>query len=228
MTAKIIAVCNQKGGSGKTTLSMQLAGSLARRGRKVLVVDADPQGTATRWAATADDDKPFPASVVGLSAATTKVHREVKKFVGDYDYIIIDCPPAADSPVPQSALLIADLALVPLIPSPLDMWAAVGIRQVIENVGEINETLQSRLVINQCQPQTSLAKEAMEILPEFGIELCRTFMHQRQVYRQSAVFGQTVHDFGSKAASAVAEIEALTDEVLGLIGDQTSAEGTGS
>ena len=89
-------------------------------------------------------------------------------------------------------------------------------------------TLQSRLVINQCQPQTSLAKEAMEILPEFGIELCRTFMHQRQVYRQSAVFGQTVHDFGSKAASAVAEIEALTDEVLGLIGDQTSAEGTGS
>jgi chromosome partitioning protein len=225
MVAKIIAVCNQKGGSGKTTLSMQLAGSLARRGRKVLVVDADPQGTATRWAATADDDKPFPASVVGLSAATTKVHREVKKFVGDYDHIIIDCPPAADSPVPQSALLIADLALVPLIPSPLDMWAAVGIRQVIENVGEINETLRSRLVINQCQPQTSLAREAMEILPEFGIELCGTFMHQRQVYRQSAVFGQTVHDFGSKAAPAIAEIEALTDEVLGLIGDQTALEG---
>lgn len=218
MAARIIAVCNQKGGSGKTTLSMQLAGSLARRGRKVLVVDADPQGTATRWAATADDDQPFPASVVGLSAATTKVHREVKKFVGDYDHIIIDCPPAADSPVPQSALLIADLALVPLIPSPLDMWAAVGIRQVIENVGEINETLQSRLVINQCQPQTSLAKEAIEILPEFGIELCRTFMHQRQVYRQSAVFGQTVHDFGSKAAPAIEEIEALTDEVLGIIG----------
>jgi len=219
MAAKIIAVCNQKGGSGKTTLSMQLAGSLARRRQKVLVVDADPQGTATRWAATADDERPFPASVVGLSAATTKVHREVKKFVGDYDFIIIDCPPAADSPVPQSALLIADLALVPLIPSPLDMWAAVGIRQVIGNVGEINETLQSRLVINQCQPQTSLAKEALEILPEFGIELCKTYMHQRQVYRQSAVFGQTVHDFGSKAAPAVEEIEALTDEVLDLIGD---------
>lgn len=61
-----------------------LAGSLARRGNKVLVVDADPQGTATRWAASADDEKPFPASVVGLSAASTKVHREVKKFVPDY------------------------------------------------------------------------------------------------------------------------------------------------
>lgn len=218
MSAKIISVVNQKGGSGKTTLSMQLAGALARRGNKVLVVDADPQGTATRWAASADDEKPFPASVVGLSAASAKVHREVKKFIGDYQYIIIDCPPAADSPVPQSALLIADLALVPLIPSPLDMWAAVGIRQVIENVGEINETLQSRLVINQCQPQTSLAKEALEILPEFGIELCKTYIHQRQVYRQSAVFGQTVHDFGSKAAPAIEEIDKLTDEVLGLIG----------
>lgn len=217
MAAKIIAVVNQKGGSGKTTLSMQLAGALARRGNKVLVVDADPQGTATRWAASADDDRPFPASVVGLSAASTKVHREVKKFVGDYRYIIIDCPPAADSPVPQSALLVADLALVPVIPSPLDMWAAVGIREVIGNVGDINEELISRLVINQLQPNTTLAKEALEVLPEFGIDICKTYMRQRQVYRQSAVFGQTVHDFGAKAAAATEEVEALTDEVLGLL-----------
>ena len=83
-----------------------------------MVVDADPQGTATRWAASADDEAPFPASIVGLSAASSKVHREVKKFVNDYDMIVIDCPPAADSPVPQSALLVSDLALVPLIPSP--------------------------------------------------------------------------------------------------------------
>jgi chromosome partitioning protein len=219
MGAKIIAVVNQKGGSGKTTLSMQLAGALARRQSKVLVVDADPQGTATRWAASAEDDKPFPASVVGLSAASAKVHREVKKFVDDYHYIIIDCPPAADSPVPQSALLIADLALVPIIPSPLDMWAAVGIRQVIENVNSLNEDLQSRLVINQCQPNTSLAKEALEVLPEFGIDLCKTFIHQRQVYRQSAVFGQSVHDFGNRAAPAIEEVESLTSEIKRLLGE---------
>lgn len=217
MAAKIIAVVNQKGGSGKTTLSMQLAGSLARRGGRVLVVDADPQGTATRWAASAEDEKPFPASVVGLSAASAKVHREVRKFVDDYAYIIIDCPPAADSPVPQSALLVADLALVPVIPSPLDMWAAVGIREVIGNVGDINEDLTPRLVINQLQPNTTLAKEALAVLPEFGIDICKTYMRQRQVYRQSAVFGQTVHDFGAKAAAAVEEVEALTDEVLALL-----------
>jgi chromosome partitioning protein len=217
MAAKIIAVVNQKGGSGKTTVSMQLAGALARRSFKVLVVDADPQGTATRWAASALDETPFPASVVGLSAASAKVHREVKKFIEDYNYIIIDCPPAADSPVPQSALLIADLAVVPIIPSPLDMWAAVGIRQIIQNVGDFNDTLQSRLVLNQCQPKTTLAQESLQILPEFGIPLARTQIQHRQVYRQSAVFGQSVHNFGNKAQAAIAEIESLTEEVLEIL-----------
>lgn len=217
MSAKIIAVCNQKGGSGKTTISMQLAGTLAKKGKRVLVVDADRQSTATRWAASAADNDTFPASVVGLSAADSKVHREVQKFSENYDVIIVDCPPAADSPIPQSALLVADLALVPIIPSPLDMWAAVGIRQVIENVGDINEQLQARLVINQCQPHTTLAKEVMEILPEFGIELCKTFIRQRIVYRQSAAFGQTVHALGSKATLAIEEIEALTNEVTDIL-----------
>lgn len=217
MTAKIITVCNQKGGSGKTTVSMQLAGALARKKNKVLVVDADPQGTATRWAASADDANPFSASVVGLSAASEKVHREVKKFVGDYDYIVIDCPPAADSPVPHSALLIADLALVPIIPSPLDLWASVGIRKVIENVSDINESLTARLVINQCQPKTNLAKEALEVLREFGIPVCKNYLRQRTAYRQSAVFGQTVQDFGAKAKDAIKEIEALTKEVLSIL-----------
>lgn len=225
MVAKIISVVNQKGGSGKTTVSMQIAGTLARHKSKVLVVDADPQGTATRWAASAEDEKPFPAAVVGLSAANTKVHREVKKFIDDYQYIIIDCPPAADSPVPQSALMIADLAIVPIIPSPLDMWAAVGIRKVIESVEDVNEDLQARLVINQCQPNTSLAKEALEVLPEFGIELFKANLKQRQVYRQSAVFGQTVHDFGNKASAAIEEIESLASEIVKLLQPAKSSSG---
>ena len=218
MGSKIIAVVNQKGGAGKTTLSMQLAGSFSLRGNRVLVVDADPQGTATRWAASADDQLVFPASVVGLSAANSKVHREVKKFINDYQLIIIDCPPAADSLVPQSALLVADLALVPIIPSPLDMWATVGIREVIRNVETLNEDLKARLVLNQCQPNTTLAKEALEVLPEFGIELCKTYIQSRQAYRQSAVFGQTVHEFGSKAKEAIDEIEHLADEIQIVLG----------
>jgi len=217
MKAKVIAVVNQKGGAGKTTVAMHVAGSLGRRGHKVLVVDADQQGTSTRWAASADDDNPFPATVVGLSAAQGKLHREVKKLMGDYQYIIIDGPPASDSPVAQSALMIADLALVPIIPSPLDMWASIGIRKAIEDAADFNENLKSRLVVNQCQPNTSLAKEVLDILPEFGIQMAKSQFHQRTVYRQCAVFGKTVHDLGSKAIPATNEVEMLIDEVLELL-----------
>lgn len=217
MTAKIITVANQKGGSGKTTVAMQLAGTLARRNSKVLVIDADPQGTATRWAASADDEKPFPARVAGLSAAGGKVHREAKKFIEDYDYLVIDCPPAVDSPVPQSALLVSDLVLVPVIPSPADLWAATGIQRLIDNVQNLNEGLQSRLVANMCQPNTNLAKDALDLLKDFGIPLADAHLHLRTVYRRSAVFGGTVHDEGSSAKSAIVEIERLADEALAII-----------
>lgn len=217
MRAKIIAVVNQKGGAGKTTVSMQLAGTLGRRGNKVLVIDADPQATATRWASSASDDHPFPAAISGLSAAGAKVHREAEKYKDDFEFIIIDCPPAADSPVPQSALMIADVALVPVIPSPLDLWASVGIGRVIDSISDLNQDLQSRIVVNQCQPNTALAREAMEVLRQYSIPLAETRLHQRTAYRQSAVYGGTVHDLGNKAAQAITEIDALTDEVLAIL-----------
>ena len=225
--AKIIVLANQKGGPGKSTTCMQLAGSLARRGSKVLVVDADPQGTATRWAASAPDDAPFPASIAGLSGAEGKIHREVKKFLSEYDYIIIDCPPSSDSPIAQSALLIADLVLVPVIPSPPDLWAGVAIRKVIEAACAVNEQLEARLLINQRKPNTRLAAKTLELLPQYQIPLCRTQIGDREVYRHSATYGQTVHDLGSQAAAAVAEVEALTDEILSIIqpGESTNEKG---
>lgn len=217
MPAKIIAVVNQKGGVGKTTISMQLAGTLARRKKKILVVDADPQGTATRWAANADDNNPFPAPVAGLSAADSKIHREVKKFVDDYDIIIIDCPPAVDSPVPQSALIVADLALVPVQPSPPDLWGTVAMCELIDNLKAVNEDLKGRVVINSYKPRTNLGQETQGLVPEFGLEVCRTYIQQREAYKQSAVFGQTVHILGSKADAAIQEIERLANEVEKLL-----------
>jgi chromosome partitioning protein len=217
VTAKIITTANQKGGSGKTTTTMQVAGALARRGCKILVIDADPQGTATRWAASAEDDKPFPATVAGLAAAGGKVHREIQKFLEDYDYILVDCPPAVESPVPQSALLVSDLALIPVIPSPADLWAATGTQKLIDTIGTINERLQVRIIANMCQPLTTIARDALDLLSEFGIPLAQSRLHLRTVYRQSAVFGGTVHDMGDKAKLAITEIESLTDEILGIL-----------
>lgn len=217
MTAKIITVANQKGGCGKSTLSMQLAGTLGIRNYQVLVIDADPQGTAIRWATSAEDDKPFPATVAGLSAAGGKVHREVQKFAENYDYIIIDCPPAVDSAVPQSALMVSDLVLVPIIPSPADLWAATGIQQLITNIQDINENLKARLVPNMCQLNTRLAKEALDVLSDFGIPVTNTKIHLRTAYRRSVVFGTTVHSFGSSATEAIKEIDDLVNEILSVL-----------
>ncbi|MGB5037235.1 MAG: ParA family partition ATPase [Blastocatellia bacterium] len=224
MSALIVVVANQKGGSGKTTVSMQLAGTIAQRGLRVLVADTDPQATATRWAASAPDDAPFPAAVIGLSAAEGKVHRELRRHVDNYDLIVVDCPPAVDSTIPQSALVVGNLALVPVIPSPADLWATVGIRRVIDNIrAGANETLNSRLLLNQCDPHRTLAREAVEILPEFGIELASSRLGHREVYRQSVALGATVHVLGSRAAQAIAEVEALADEVLEILGVSATA-----
>ena len=216
MPAKIITIANQKGGCGKTTLTMQLAGTLGKRGQSVLVIDADPQGTAVRWAASAPDEQPFPARVVSLSAAGGKVHREAKKFIADYAYLLIDCPPAIDSPVPQSALLISDLALVPIIPSPADLWAATGIQKLIDLVMPVNEELQTRLVANMVQA-TSLSRDALEAMEGFGIPQLRASLGLRTAYRQSAVLGGVVQDQPKEAKVAIKEIDALLDEVLAVL-----------
>lgn len=218
MSAKIICLCHQKGGAGKSTITMQLAGTLGLWKHKTLVIDADPQGTDIRWSASAAEDTPFPAQVVGLGAAGAKVHREIKKFLDGYDFIIIDCPPAIDSPVPESALMISDLALIPCIPSPPDIWAANGITGLINRIGGVNEDLQARLVINQIKENTILGREVRDLLNNFGIEMAKTELGQREVYRHSALYGTTVHHFGKQATEAINEIENLTREVCKILG----------
>lgn len=217
MPAKIIVAANQKGGCGKTTVAMQLGGTLGRNGHRVLIVDADPQGTATRWAASALDETPFPAHVAGLAAAGGKVHREIKKYLESYDFILVDCPPAVESPVPQSVLLIADLALMPIIPSPADLWAATGTRGLIERATEINPGLQARLVVNMLQSNTSMSREVLDVLQDFGIPLTEARLHLRTAYRQSAVYGGTVHNVGREAGKAIQEVENLVKEMLSII-----------
>lgn len=218
MVAKIICVTNQKGGVGKTTTTMQLAAALSldKKNNRVCVIDADRQGSATRWASSASENKVFPADVIGLSAAGGKVHQEIRKFINKYDWIIVDCPPAIDSTVPQSALMVADLALVPIVPSPPDLWAGIGIRELIKNVTAINENLKASLIPNMCQANTTLGRDALEVLAEFEIPLATARLNLRQAYRQSAAFGGSVFDLGQQAKLAIEEVKALALEVKKL------------
>ncbi len=214
MSAKIIVITNQKGGCGKTTLAMNLAGIMGSKAR-VLLVDGDPQGSATRWAASASDDRAFPSSVMGLANANDKAHREIKKYVNDYDYIIVDCPPAVENGFTSSVLLVADLALVPIVPSPTDLWSAVGIQKLISQVSALNENLQARLVANMCQGNVSISKEALALLNEFDFPKTKTDIYQRTVYRQAAAFGGTVNDLDNVKAKD--EIKKLVKEILAIL-----------
>ena len=124
--ARIVAICHPKGGVGKTTTTMILSAALAERGYGVLVADCDAQASASAWANAAPESKPFPAAVVNLSAYAGKVHREIQKQLDNYDFVVIDCPPGLDSLSPQSAILVADLVIVPLPPSPARNAASVA------------------------------------------------------------------------------------------------------
>lgn len=208
--ARVIAVVNQKGGAGKTTLTMLLAGNLAEQGRRVLVADADPQNTASRWASAGAG---FPATVEDLSGEEGKLHKHLRKRLEAYDYIVIDSPPAASAPVTLSALRLADLALVPVIPSPLDLWASLRIRAAIEAARAKNPALVARLVVNQAQLNTVLAREVLGMLPEFGIPLLAAQLKQRTAYRQCAALGASVAALGARAGIAHIEVEALRREV---------------
>jgi chromosome partitioning protein len=214
--AKIITICNQKGGCGKTTLTMQLGGNLTKFFDDVLIIDADPQASAIRWAAVASEDSPYPATVIGLSAAESKVHQEVKKLVNKFDIILIDCPPAIESVIPQSALLVSDLALIPIIPSPSDLWASAAILQLVEDIQVINNKLNAVMVPNMCQANMNLTQEVIEILREKQIPLLKTHLHYRAAYRQSAAIGGIVHNI-KNADKAIQEVESLTDEILSIL-----------
>ncbi len=217
MAAKIITVFNQKGGCGKTTVSMHLAGTLGLRGARSMLVDMDEQGTATRWAAQASDERPFPASVIGLAPSGGAMHREVRKFVQDYDYIVVDCPPAVHSAAPSSALLISDLAIIPVVPSPPDLWAAVAAKTLAQHAQVQNETLLIRVMAHMVQRRVSIARQAIEILGDDGeVPLLNSMIGSRSAFRECQAIGCTVHGVAG-AREAVQEVDMMVDEVLSLI-----------
>jgi chromosome partitioning protein len=224
MKCWIISFINQKGGCGKSTLCMSIASAISRRHRpdgvqyKVLVASADPQGTVLRWSSAAPDDKPLPFPVINLNASGDKVHRELKKFVDNYDFILVDTP-ASVSTIPYSALLVSDLALMPLIPSPPDLWSSFETKPVIDNVREINEDLQVRLVINRCQSNLNVSKEILNIVDKLDMPVCHSKVSMLTAFGEAAGAGTSIYDCKYETRrAAVLQIEDLVDEVFEILG----------
>ena len=221
MSAKIIAVFNQKGGPGKTTVSIHIAGSAGLRGLRVLLVDMDRQATASKWVSMADENNPFPGSTINLAAMEGKMHKELRNHVEDYDLIVIDCPPAMHSAAPSSAMLIADLALIPSQPSPPDIWAAQEPKILVEQAKTTNESLIVRQVINLVEGRSLIEQTMIEAMREDeDIPFLKSVIKRRSAYRECALNGLTVH--GLRAKPAIEEIETFVDEVFALIGIKKS------
>ena len=217
MPARIITIANQKGGAGKTTLAMSIAGALAMRSHKVLVVDADAQGTATQWAGSAPEAKPFPATVISLAHAKGKLHQMLKPLVADYDFIVIDCPPSVEEQASQSALLVSDVCLVPLQPTPADLWATVGIFELVNKALTINPELKAFAVANRV-PTSNLSKQVLDVMRDNEIELLDAKLGNRTSYQEATIRGTTPHHLGAAHKVAAAEIDALLAEVFTKMG----------
>jgi chromosome partitioning protein len=221
MPAFIIIITNQKGGAGKTTLAFNLASAAQRHGVRTLLIDADTQATATRWAAQAPEGYEHQMRVMGLAATQNKIASAVRQYVEDYDLIIVDCPPSVESPIPQAMLLVADLAIIPVIPKPGDIWASTDLLAMAEQAQSINEDLKVRIMASNVVPNTGLTKLALEQLATLrpdAAPLMKSMLNQRTAYAESMLFGDSVHALGSSARSAISEVEKLYDEVAEIIG----------
>ena len=217
MEAKVVAVTCRKGGVGKSSVSAFLSCELAERGYKVLLCDCDKQQTASEWSATAPDLTPFPAAVLSFAAYGAKLHREIERQIYNYDYIIVDLPPSADGgTVTQSALLIADLAIVVVVPSPPDIRSAEATIALIENARVVNEELTAVLFANKVE-RTLIAKTMLKKAASFGLPLLATTFAPRTAYQVAAFGGTTVRALGASAHAAAKEVQSLTDEILGLL-----------
>jgi len=208
----IIAFLNQKGGTGKTTLSINVAHALStkKKNNKVLLVDADPQGSARDWAAAREEKPLFP--VIGLDRAV--LHKELPSMAGDYDHIVIDGPPRV-SELARSAIMAADLVIVPIQPSPYDVWAADEIIKLINEASTFKEGIKCAFVVNRKIVNTAIGRDVNDALVGYEYPTLKTAIHQRVIFAECAAPGSTVIEMDNKGQAAK-EIKKLANEILGM------------
>jgi chromosome partitioning protein len=204
----IISFQNQKGGVGKTTLSINVAAALALTGLRVLIVDSDPQGSVRDWASVREDTPPF--HVIGMDRPT--IHRDLPAMTENYDHIIIDAPPRV-SELARSAILASDCVVIPVQPSPYDVWAAKEIVAIINEAAVFKENIKSVFVINRKITNTAIGREVKDALQVYNLPVLDAQVCQRVLFAESAATGKTIFEVDPLSQAAM-EIQTLTNEIL--------------
>ena len=203
----IIALVGNKGGAGKTTLCVNIAVALAAE-QSTVILDADPQQSSLQWRGIAET-----VSGVDVVEAGEDITQDVKNLAREYSYCLVDCPPSVHSFQMQQALRVADLAVIPVQPSPLDIWATVHVENEVAAASRHNHSLNPLLVINQFESRTQLSQQTRRALKELAIPTAETQIKRRAAYRNSFVEGKSVHDIGSRGKLASEEIHQLIREI---------------
>jgi chromosome partitioning protein len=223
----VIAVANQKGGCGKTTVSVNLAACFARGGFKVLLVDADPQASAMQWRNNREESA-LPFHIQAYPFPT--IHKELPTQFAQagYDVVLIDCPPGAavgadrKADITRSALLASHAVLMPVRPTPLDYQAAAIILPLLQDVSFLRESspLKVLLVINGKPPantrlgaEAHAAAEAIFAAEGIEISVLETEICSRQTFAEAPAVGQAVVDYAPQSKASI-EIQQLAKEVL--------------
>ena len=206
---KVISVLNQKGGSGKTTIATHLARAIQLKGFSVLLVDSDPQGSSRDWAAVNEEN---PVPVVGIDRPT--IERDLKR-IAEKDYVIIDgAPQAADLAI--SAIKASDIIIIPVQPSPYDIWATSDLVDLVKQRIEMTDgKLKAAFVVSRTIKGTKIGKEISVALSDYGLPVLETSITQRVIYPTSASMGSSVLD-EEPTGEASKEINNLTNEILSI------------
>ena len=209
----VIALLNQKGGVGKTTLSVHLATALAN-GHKVLLVDADPQGSALDWSAQRESEgAPARFPVIGLPKET--LHRELTPISLDYEWVVIDGPPRVNK-IARSAIVASDFVVIPVQPSPFDIWAADDVVEIIDECAAIKPNLPTWFLVNRLILNTTLGHEVLDELSKRPFPSFQTAIRNRQEYAKAARKGLTALETEPHGPAAE-EIRAWAAEITAAL-----------
>lgn len=205
---RVISIVNQKGGVGKSTITINLARAIQLDGASIAVIDCDPQGTTTDWGALNIKQEKGPFFPVH--------HYHIKDLPNrltefkDYDCVVIDGAPRLEE-LSVAIIKVSDVILIPVQPSPFDVWASISFVELIKERQKVKPDLKAAFIVNRQKPNTNAIRDVRLALEEIGIAVLESGINDRIAYAKTLGNGLTVFEYAGKSSN---EIKNIANEIL--------------